>query len=81
MTTELRPKLEILARNIDRALGELYNKRMGFFLTVFEFGGSRYESYISNAERVDNILECLINQAVRECADKLEQKGHTKNER
>lgn len=66
-----KTKIEMrrLGGAIEEALGYLHHKKMGFVLTVFEFGeDSRTGNYISNAKREDVIL------ALRELADRLEIK-------
>lgn len=59
MATEKEEKLRGIARALDEILEhQIYGKRMGFFLSVFEFGGPGVADYISNGERED-IIEAM----------------------
>jgi len=59
--------LEPMARALDGLIEELYKKRMGFALVVFEFNTDKgVADYISNAQREDMI------KVLREKADILE---------
>ena len=59
----LRELAEILAD----VLEDIYNKRMGFGLVVFEFHKVGVGDYVSNAERNDMI------KALQELAERLEK--------
>ena len=74
MATEQEKAMREFAEAIDYGLQMMYGKKMGFFLSVFEFddkpGAPGHADYISNANREDIIV------AMRETADRFE-KGET----
>jgi hypothetical protein len=70
--TELRAAartrvLDSLAKGIDEVLEEIYGKRVGFALFMFEFGpDGKAGDYVSNSQKEDMI------KFMREVADRLE---------
>lgn len=60
--------VEVEARNIGRVIGKSLPPNIGFGLVLFSFGEDGFLTYISNAQREDMV------KALRECADKIEQR-------
>ena len=62
-------KLEALARDIGRDIGNRLPQGIGFAVLVFEFGTNGLLTWISNAQRADMV------KSLRECADNLDKKS------
>lgn len=68
MSTKQEDQLRGIATALDEIFErQIYGKRMGFFLSVFEFSKPGAADYISNGEKKDVI------EALRETADRLEK--------
>lgn len=61
-----REQMRGIGKALDQVLLDLHGERMGFVITVFEFGAPGIGNYISNCRREDAI------EALRELADRLE---------
>jgi hypothetical protein len=65
-----REQMKGIAKALDEVLRQLHGERMGFVISVFEFGAPGIGNYISNCRRGDAI------EALRELADRLETGEH-----
>jgi hypothetical protein len=65
---ERNKTLDLLAKAIEQSLTNIYGKRVGFALFMFEFGSDLAGDYISNANRKDMI------KFMRELANRLESR-------
>jgi len=61
---ERNKTLDLLAKAVEQSLTNIYGKRVGFALFMFEFGSKTAGDYISNANRKDMIkfMRDLANQ-------------------
>jgi hypothetical protein len=58
--------LDLLAKAVEQSLTNIYGKKVGFALFMFEFGSKKAGDYISNANREDMI------KFMRDLANRLE---------
>ena len=65
---ERNKTLDLLAKAIEQSLTNIYGKRVGFALFMFEFGSTTAGDYVSNAERKDMI------KFMRDLANRLESR-------
>lgn len=65
--TNLKDKMNDLAKVIEVELAHTYNTHMGFCLLIFPFHQPGISHYLANADRTDMI------KALRETADRLER--------
>ena len=65
---ERNKTLDLLAKAVEQSLTNIYGKRVGFALFMFEFGSKTAGDYISNANRKDMI------KFMRDLANRLESR-------
>jgi len=65
---ERNKTLDLLAKAVEQSLTNIYGKRVGFALFMFEFGSDTAGDYVSNAERKDMI------KFMRDLANRLESR-------
>jgi len=65
---ERNKTFDLLAKAIEQSLTNIYGKRVGFALFMFEFGSKTAGDYVSNAKREDMI------EFMRDLANRLESR-------